>query len=236
MIQLAGALQAIGRKHMKDGIHSTARPLSSRVINISWLSTPGRGSTTQCVVNRFVMSSVFSKLMICCELKMSPRDSSEGLSTQRQSDMRPEFATIPLQPCLWFSIRSCMLRETISLVARSSFKSMLNSGRRLSPGGVRDSWPKPVGDAAKSKPLSPHAASTVVVQDSRKRTIFDALFFFSGPKKSRYTCTVKIDQAPIVTITRTALVSRCIAPWQHQWRSLLCHQLTEHYSHFEPNT
>jgi hypothetical protein len=102
-----------------------------------------------------------------------------------------------------------MLRETISLVARSSFKSMLNSGRRLSPGGDRDSWPTPVGDAVKSKPLSPHAASTDVVQDSRKRTIFDALFFFSGPKKSRYTCTVKIDQAPIViTITRTALVSR----------------------------
>jgi hypothetical protein len=46
------------------------------------------------------------------------------------------------------------------------------------------------------------------VQDSRKRTIFDALVFFSGPKKSRYTCTVKIDQAPIVTMTRTALVSR----------------------------
>ena len=66
---------------------------------------------------------------------------------------------------------------------------MVNSGRRLSPGGVRDSWPKPVGDAAKSKPLSPHAASTVVVQDSRKRTIFDAFVLVLGFRNPALACS-----------------------------------------------
>jgi hypothetical protein len=50
--QLAWALHAIGGKHIKDGIHSVARPFPFKLFNVSSPSTPGRGNDTQKAIGK----------------------------------------------------------------------------------------------------------------------------------------------------------------------------------------